>query len=150
MTSEKQDKEETEIDSNELQLLSAMSIEDTPPVPKDYVAHAGEPLPAGTKTFATREEIIEALKTVSDPEIMINIWDLGLVYKIEQKENGNVFIEMTVTAPTCPVAGILPQQAADAVSKLTGVGSVEVKIVWEPAWSLANLSDEARAMIELF
>ena len=81
---------------------------------------------------------------------MINIWDLGLVYKIEQKENGNVFIEMTVTAPTCPVAGILPQQAADAVSKLTGVGSVEVKIVWEPVWSLANLSDEARAMIELF
>lgn len=150
MTSEKQDKEETEIDSNELQLLSAMSIEDTPPVPKDYVAHAGEPLSADTKTFATREEIIEALKTVSDPEIMINIWDLGLVYKIEQKENGNVFIEMTVTAPTCPVAGILPQQAADAVSKLTGVGSVEVKIVWEPAWSLANLSDEARAMIELF
>lgn len=81
---------------------------------------------------------------------MINIWDLGLVYKISQKENGDVYIEMTVTAPTCPVAGILPQQAADAVARLDGVGVVEVKIVWEPAWTIENLSEEAKAMIELF
>ncbi len=57
---------------------------------------------------------------------------------------------MTVTAPTCPVAGILPQQAADAVSLLDGVGCVEVKIVWEPVWTVANMSDEAKAMFELF
>ena len=81
---------------------------------------------------------------------MINIWDLGLVYKISQKENGDVYIEMTITAPTCPVAGILPQQAADAVARLDGVGVVEVKIVWEPAWTIENLSEEAKAMIELF
>ncbi|MBS4772453.1 MAG: DUF59 domain-containing protein [Proteobacteria bacterium] len=121
----------------------------TEPV-QDYVAYAGSRLADGTTKFASREEIIEALKTVSDPEIMINIWDLGLVYKISQKENGDVYIEMTVTAPTCPVAGILPQQAADAVARLDGVGVVEVKIVWEPAWTIENLSEEAKAMIELF
>ncbi len=115
---------------------------------KDYVAKAGTPIKQGVE-IATREAIIESLKTVSDPEIMINIWDMGLVYKIEQKANADVYIEMTVTSPMCPVAGVLPQQAADAVSSLEGVGEVEVKIVWEPAWSLANLSDEAKEMFEL-
>ena len=116
---------------------------------KDYVAKAGTVL-ENTENIASRDDIIEALKTVSDPEIMINIWDMGLVYKIEQKENGDVYIEMTVTSPMCPVAGVLPQQAAEAVSSVNGVGEVEVKIVWEPAWSLANLSDEAKEMFELF
>lgn len=116
---------------------------------KDYVAKAGTPIKDGVET-AGREAIIEALKTVSDPEIMINIWDMGLVYKIEQKANADVYIEMTVTSPMCPVAGVLPQQAADAVASLEGVGEVEVRIVWEPAWSLANLSDEAKEMFELF
>ena len=116
---------------------------------KDYIAKAGSPIENGEET-ASREDIIEALKTVSDPEIMINIWDMGLVYKIEQKENADVYIEMTVTSPMCPVAGVLPQQAADAVAGIKGVGEVEVKIVWEPAWSLANLSDEAKEMFELF
>ena len=115
---------------------------------KDYVAKAGTPIKQGA-VVASREAIIEALKTVSDPEIMINIWDMGLVYKIEQKENADVYIEMTVTSPMCPVAGVLPQQAADAVASLEGVGEVEVRIVWEPAWSLANLSDEAKEMFEL-
>ena len=116
---------------------------------QDYVPTAGAPKPAEEKT-ASREDVIEALKTVSDPEIMINIYDMGLVYNIDIKENGDVFIEMTVTAPTCPVAGVLPQQAADAVALVEGTGRVEVKIVWEPAWSFERMSDEARAMIELF
>ncbi len=115
---------------------------------KEYVAKSGSSLGEGIKA-ASREEIIEALKTVSDPEIMINIWDMGLIYKIEQLEQGNVYIEMTVTSPMCPVAGVLPQQAADAVASLENVGEVEVKVVWEPAWSLANLSEEAREMFEL-
>ena len=116
---------------------------------KDYIAKAGSPLKEGEEP-TTREAVIKALKTVSDPEIMINIWDMGLVYKIEQKENADVYIEMTVTSPMCPVAGVLPQQAADAVASISGVGEVEVKIVWEPAWSLENLSDEAKEMFELF
>lgn len=136
-------------DANETQLLGALGLGENS-VPGDYTAYAGKKLPAGRTEFASRDNIIDALKTVSDPEIMINIWDLGLIYKITQQENGDVAIEMTVTAPTCPVAGILPQQAADAVSRVEGVGVVEVKIVWEPAWTIENLSDEAKAMIELF
>lgn len=115
---------------------------------KDYVAKAGTALKNQVK--ASREAIIEALKTVSDPEITINIWDMGLVYKVEQADNGNVYIEMTVTSPMCPVAEILPTQAAEAVAALDGVGCVEVKIVWEPAWDISMMSDDAKAMIEIF
>lgn len=115
---------------------------------KDYTAYAGNPLAEGAKS-ATREEIIEALKTVSDPEIAINIWDMGLVYKLEQKENGDVYVEMTVTSPMCPVADMLPNQAAIAVSQVNGVGCVEVKIVWEPAWDVSMISEDAKMMLDL-
>ena len=116
---------------------------------KDYVAKSGSPLIDG-EMIASRDAIIDALKTVSDPEIMINIWDMGLVYKVEQKDNGDVYIEMTVTSPMCPVAGVLPEQAAQAVASVEGIGEVEVRIVWEPAWSMDMLSDEAKEMFELF
>ena len=116
---------------------------------KDYVAKAGTPLAQGEQT-ASREDLIAALKTVSDPEILVNIWDMGLVYKLEQKEEGDVYVEMTVTSPMCPVAGELPKQAAEALAATKGVGKVEVKIVWEPAWSFDMLSDEAKEMFELF
>ena len=116
---------------------------------KDYVAKAGTPLAQGGQ-IASREDLIAALKTVSDPEILVNIWDMGLVYKLEQKEEGDVYVEMTVTSPMCPVAGELPKQAAEALAATKGVGKVEVKIVWEPAWSLDMLSDEAKEMFELF
>lgn len=142
--------EEKIFDDKEAQLLSAMGLGEDGAMTKDYVAYAGKKLASEDKNRASREQIIEALRTVSDPEIMINIWDMGLVYKIVQEDDGDVKIDMTVTAPTCPVAGILPQQAADAVAALDGTGVVEVKIVWEPAWSFENMSDEAKAMIELF
>ncbi len=141
------------LDANEKQLLSAMGLAEEAPVAQElqnYVARAGKPLPAGEK-IASEQDIVEALKTVSDPEIMVNVYDMGLVYKIDiDKDNGNVHIDMTVTAPTCPVAGVLPQQAADAVSLVEGTGEVEVKIVWEPAWTPERMSDEAKMMFELF
>lgn len=115
---------------------------------KNYVAKAGTPLQG--QNPASREAIIDALKTVSDPEITINIWDMGLVYKLEQKDNGDVYIEMTVTSPMCPVAEVLPNQAAEVVATLEGVGCVEVKVVWEPAWDISMMSDDAKAMIEMF
>lgn len=135
-------------DETEASLLMAMSVDDTKVLPDDYIASAGSSLPKN-KEKAQKEDIIAALKTVSDPEIMINIYDLGLVYKIEQQENGDVNIEMTLTAPTCPVAGVLPQQAADAVAKVDGTGRVEVKVVWEPAWSFEKLSQDAKDMLEM-
>lgn len=131
----------------EADLLDAMTL--SPAEKQEYIAVAGSPKPADEKT-ASREDVIEALKTVCDPEIMINIWDMGLVYDIRIADDGNVEIDMTLTAPGCPVAGILPQQAADAVALVEGTGIVTVKIVWEPAWSMERLSEDARAMMELF
>lgn len=134
----------------EKQLLEAMNAQsDESVLPQDYVATAGKTL-AEDAPKLSEESIIEALKTVCDPEIMIDIYNLGLVYKIEPLEHGDVKIEMTLTAPTCPVAGVLPQQAADAVANVAGAGKVEVKVVWEPAWSIEKMSQEAKDMMELF
>ncbi len=132
------------IDENELQLLGAMSVDELPV----YKAFAGEELPQDTAK-AKMFDIVEALKTVFDPEIPINIYDLGLIYKINQKDNGDLHIDMTLTAPGCPVAGILPQQVADAAAGVDGVGKVEVEIVWEPAWSFDRLSEDARMILEM-
>ena len=140
-----------DIDKNELGVLSAMTQgqnAEEQMIPEDYEAHAGQPLPIGEKQ-AARDDIIEALKTVFDPELPINIYDLGLVYDVRQQQNGDVEIDMTLTAPGCPVAGILPQQAADVAALVEGVGCVTVKIVWEPAWSFDRMSEEARAMMEM-
>ena len=134
------------MDKTEEELLIALANQESL-VPKDYVAHAkGD----GDSIIASRQDIINALKTVTDPEIMINIYDLGLVYNIEQKENGDIFVDMTVTSPMCPVAGILPQQAADAISLVKGTNNIEVKIVWEPVWSIDRLSEEAKAALDMF
>jgi len=138
---------EEETNENEALLLQAMSIEDT--IKLDYKAYAGKILEAGVQK-AKMLDIINAIKTVSDPEIMINVYDLGLIYKITQQENGDVFIDMTLTAPTCPVAGILPQEVANALAKVTGIGKIEVSIVWEPAWTIDRLSEEAKAMLDMF
>lgn len=141
---------DTSADDTEQQLLAALAMQDNSlDLNKEYVAYAGKDKPDDEPT-ATKDDVIIALKTVCDPEIMINIYDMGLIYNINIHDNGDVFIDMTLTAPGCPAAGVLPQQAADAVSALKGVGNVEVKIVWEPAWSLDKLSDEARAMIDFF
>ena len=142
----KLDEQIEKINQTEADLLRAMEIQEQM---KDFVDTAGQPKPADEKT-ASEADVVEALKTVCDPEIMINVYDMGLIYNIEIRDNGDVFIAMTLTAPGCPVAGILPQQVADAVALVEGTGKVEVRIVWEPAWTMERLSDDARAMIELF
>jgi FeS assembly SUF system protein len=147
--SDTKDTEKTLFEALARQEAALNQIDALADLKKDYVAYAGEELEEGA-VRASKEEIIEALKTVQDPEIMINIYDLGLVYDLRQKDSGNVEIDMTVTTPMCPVAGVLPQQAADAVADLSGVGRVEVKIVWEPAWTPEFMSDDAKMMFELF
>lgn len=142
----KLDEQIEKINQTEADLLRAMEIQEQM---KDFVATAGQSKPADEK-IASEADVVEALKTVCDPEIMINVYDMGLIYNIEIRDNGDVFIAMTLTAPGCPVAGILPQQVADAVALVEGTGKVEVRIVWEPAWTMERLSDDARAMIELF
>lgn len=135
-----------ETNQNEAQLLEAMSIKDEQ---TEYKATSGKSLSEGVLK-ASLEAIVEAIRQVYDPEIPINVYDMGLIYAICQQENGDVLIDMSLTAPGCPVAGVLPQQVADAVSSTEGVGKVEVKVVWEPQWTIERMTDEGKAMIDLF
>lgn len=89
-------------------------------------------------------KIIAALKTVFDPEIPVNIYDLGLIYDIDIDPDDNVHLRMTLTAPGCPVAGTLPVQVRDRVAAVPGVNSAEVELVWDPQWTKDMMSEEAR------
>lgn len=95
-----------------------------------------------------REKIIDALKTVYDPEIPVNIWDLGLVYDIKINTD-EVVLTMTFTSPTCPMMEELLQQVKDAVEMVVRPLPVRIDLVWEPAWDLSKMSDEARLELDL-
>ncbi|NEX15696.1 MAG: SUF system Fe-S cluster assembly protein [Halochromatium sp.] len=97
-----------------------------------------------------REPIIAALRQVHDPEIPVNIYDLGLIYKIDIANNGDVDVDMTLTAPACPVAGLMPVMVKDAVKTVEGVGEVAVELVWDPPWSPDTMSDEAKLTLGMF
>lgn len=113
------------------------------------VARAGEPLPDGV-TVTGKDAVIAAMRTVHDPEIPVNIYDLGLIYDLEIKSDGSVRIEMTLTTPNCPVAGDLPVWVAEAVAGIDGAGVVEVHLVWEPQWTMDRMTDEAKLALDLF
>ena len=113
------------------------------------VGKAGAILDDGVE-IADKEPVIEALKTVYDPEIPVDIYELGLSYKLDIAEKGNTRIEMTLTAPGCPVAGILPQQVADAAASVDGIGEVEVFLVWDPAWDMEKMSEDAKLALGMF
>lgn len=115
----------------------------------EYVVTEGEPLPEGAEQ-STVDQIIEAIRSVEDPELMLNVYDLGLIYRMDKLVNGDVEIDMTVTAPSCPVAGLMPKQVAEAVAKLQGTGKVTVKLVWEPAWTIDKMSEEAKYTLNMF
>jgi FeS assembly SUF system protein len=95
-------------------------------------------------------DIIAALKTVYDPEIPADIYELGLIYKIDVDDDRNVAIEMTLTAPGCPVAGEMPQWVENAVASVPGVGQVTVKLTFDPPWEQSRMSDEARLALNMF
>ena len=115
----------------------------------EYKASEGEPLPDGT-TVATEVQVVEAMRTVYDPEIPVNIYDLGLIYTNDIAENGNIDITMSLTAPGCPVAGEMPGMVARAVSGIDGTGVVEVKIVWEPQWTPERMTEDAKLALGMF
>jgi len=96
-----------------------------------------------------RERVLAALKTVRDPEIPVNLVDLGLIYELIVNKDGVVYIEMTLTTPACPVAGALPGQVRDAVSAVPGVQDVRVKLVWSPPWDKDRMSEEAKLELGL-
>lgn len=105
----------------------------------------GEPLiRPSTEEHPLYQAICDACRTVHDPEIPVNIYDLGLIYTIIIDDSGQVEIDMTLTAPGCPVAGEMPGWVADAVDTVPGVQKTEVNLVWDPPWGMDMLSDEAR------
>ena len=91
-----------------------------------------------------RTAIIAALRSVFDPEIPVNIYDLGLIYDLDVDAGNNVHIKMTLTAPACPVAEIIPEQVRAAVAKVDAVNDVQVELVWDPPWTQNCMSEEAR------
>ncbi len=96
------------------------------------------------------DDIIGALKSVYDPEIPVDIYELGLIYRIDVDDDRNVAVDMTLTAPGCPVAGEMPIWVETAVSALDGVGEVKVQMVFDPPWDPSRMSDEARVALDFY
>ena len=95
-------------------------------------------------------DIVAALKTIFDPEIPADIYELGLIYKVELKDDRSVDLLMTLTTPNCPAAGELPQMVENAVASVPGVGVVNVNLVWDPAWTPDRMTDEARLVLNMW
>jgi FeS assembly SUF system protein len=109
--------------------------------PRDIVQEEGEPLIG---------DIVDAIRTVFDPEIPVNIYDLGLIYAIDSRKDGSIKIEMTLTAPGCPVAEDIPIWVRDAVAKVDGASDIDVEIVWDPPWDPGMMSDYAKIELGMY
>ena len=96
------------------------------------------------------DQLIEQLKTVYDPEIPVDIYELGLIYKVDVSDDRDVAIDMTLTAPGCPVAGEMPDWVREAVQKIPGVRNVDVNLVFDPPWEPSRMSDEAKLQLNMF
>ncbi len=103
-----------------------------------------------TKPVLNEDAVISAIATVYDPEIPVNIYELGLIYAIEIAETGDVKVEMTLTAPACPSAQELPEMVRDAIAKLDGVANVHVETVWDPPWDPSRMTEDARLSLNMF
>jgi FeS assembly SUF system protein len=134
-------------------------IEDKPSLPEacaETLIAAKEAVP-GTESALGEEEIerltndlIAAIKTVYDPEIPVDIYELGLIYKIDVDDDRNVAIEMTLTAPGCPVAGDMPIWVQNAAMTVAGVSDVKVDLVFDPPWEPSRMSEEAQVALNMF
>ena len=118
------------------------------------VAGGGTPVPGSALSAEELKQLtadmVAALKTVYDPEIPVDIYELGLIYKIDVDDDRNVAIVMTLTAPGCPVAGEMPQWVENAVASVTGVGQAKVTLTFDPPWDKARMSDEAKLTLNMF
>ena len=101
-------------------------------------------------TIISKQQVIEKLKKVMDPEIPVNLYDLGLIYKIEIDPLNNVSIDMTLTNPNCPVAGTLPESVGVAVEKIPHLSSIKVGLVWYPKWDKSMMSEDAKLALDIF
>ena len=96
-----------------------------------------------------KNKVIEEIKKIFDPEIPVNIYELGLIYKVEIDEKNKVNVDMTLTSPNCPVAESLPNQVKDSIMKVEGVSEVDLKVVWEPPWDKNKMSEAAKLELNL-
>ena len=102
------------------------------------------------KTVSLDEQIVDAIKTCYDPEIPVNIYELGLIYKTDVSPDGDVVIDMTLTSPACPAAGSLPPEVERKVGEVPGVRSVKVNVVWEPVWTPEKMTEAAKLQLGMF
>ena len=100
--------------------------------------------PKNKINIITEQKVIEKIKTVLDPEIPVNIYDLGLIYSIKIENDNKIYVEMTLTTPNCPVAGTMPQKVGEAISSIEDVTFISVKLMWEPQWSKNMMSEDAK------
>lgn len=110
---------------------------------------ASDAAPGRVDTAAIRERVLDALRTVFDPEIPVNIYELGLIYGVEVSDDGAVEVNMTLTAPNCPAAGHLPVEVDDKVQAVEGVTDVRVTLVWDPPWDKSRISEAAKLELGL-
>ena len=125
----------------------------TPPETDAFAAAWDEPQKSALSQAELNkltDDLIEALKTVYDPEIPVDIYELGLIYKVDVNDDRDVIIDMTLTAPGCPVAGEMPGWVEDAVTKVDGVKSAKANLVFDPPWDSSKMSDEAKLALNMF
>jgi FeS assembly SUF system protein len=103
-----------------------------------------------SEIVALHDKIIEKVRTCYDPEIPVNIYDLGLIYEVKVEPTGQVNVRMTLTSPACPAAGTLPGEVEDKITVLPGVTGVKVEVVWEPTWDKSMMSEAARLQLGFF
>ena len=101
-------------------------------------------------TIINKEQVIECIRTVIDPEIPVNLYDLGLIYEIKINDNNDIKIKMTLTNPNCPVAGTMPESVGKSVEKLSNLNSIEVYLVWDPKWHKDLMSEDAKLALDIF
>ena len=114
-----------------------------------FIAKAGKKNNVSTRLI-DKSEIIESLKTIHDPELPVNIYDLGLIYDIRLIDKNDLKIKMSLTAPGCPVAGEMPGQVANTLAKIPNIGLIEVELVWEPAWTKDRMSEDAKLALDIY
>ena len=103
-----------------------------------------------TTTKINEEQVIECIRTVVDPEIPVNLYDLGLIYEIKINDNNDIKIKMTLTNPNCPVAGTMPESVGKSIEKLSNLNSIEVSLVWDPKWHKDLMTEEAKLALDIF
>lgn len=96
------------------------------------------------------DQVLEAIKTVYDPEIPVNIWELGLIYSVDIDEENKVHVKMTLTSPACPVAESLPMEVQEKIMQVEGISDVDLRVVFSPPWTKDKMSEEARFALDMF